>query len=61
MRRISTALARFTNTIKTRDTYNKKRAKKAKKEKEAALKALSPQFTENFQLSDSEDQEAGSF
>ena len=30
-------LIRFTNIIKTRDTYNKKRAQKAKEEKEAAL------------------------
>lgn len=31
-------LARFTNLLKTRDTYNKKRAQKAKEEKEAAEK-----------------------
>ena len=30
-------LARFANSIKTRDTYNKKRAQKAKEDKEAAL------------------------
>lgn len=37
MTRLNVDLARFTNSIKTRDTYNKKRAKKAKEEKEAAL------------------------
>jgi hypothetical protein len=34
---VNVDLTRFTNIIKTRDTYNKKRAQKAKEEKEAAL------------------------
>lgn len=37
MTRLNVDFARFTNSIKTRDTYNKKRAQKAKKDKEAAL------------------------
>lgn len=37
MMELNTLIAEFTNIIKTRETYNKKRALKAKKEKEAAL------------------------
>lgn len=36
--KLNGVLSRFTNLIKTRDTYNKKRAQKAKEEKDVAVK-----------------------